>query len=119
MKKEIICISCPIGCRLIVILEDDAHVTVSGNKCPRGEVYGKEEILCPRRIVTAVVKTDSTSHPYVPVKTDKPLPREQIIPLLKELYGREAAIPIKRGDQLVIDFKGTGINVIITRTIKK
>ena len=36
---SIICITCPKGCRLSVDEENGYKVT--GNGCPRGEIYGK------------------------------------------------------------------------------
>ena len=37
MIKELICISCPMGCHLKV---DTDKLEVAGNTCKRGEVYG-------------------------------------------------------------------------------
>ena len=43
--KELICIVCPRGCHLKV---DEANgCKVTGNSCPRGEQYGKAELLNP------------------------------------------------------------------------
>ena len=40
MKREMICVSCPIGCALSVELDGDGKVlSVSGNTCKRGEKY--------------------------------------------------------------------------------
>ena len=36
MKKEFVCISCPVGCRLTVWEDEDGAVQVGGNSCPRG-----------------------------------------------------------------------------------
>ena len=55
MKREMICISCPIGCHLTAEWENEETITISGNKCNRGEIYGREEILAPKRVVTATV----------------------------------------------------------------
>ena len=35
--KEMICICCPMGCRLTVDDSDLSNVKVSGNTCQRGE----------------------------------------------------------------------------------
>ena len=39
--KEVICICCPCGCHLQVDPENDYNVT--GNACPNGAAYGREE----------------------------------------------------------------------------
>lgn len=38
---NIICIVCPKGCRLTV---DENTLAVTGNGCPRGAEYGKNEL---------------------------------------------------------------------------
>ena len=44
MEKEMICIVCPVGCHISVNTET---YEVKGNACPRGAVYGKEELTAP------------------------------------------------------------------------
>lgn len=112
-----ICISCPVGCHLIVASTRD-RITVKGNQCKRGEIYGKEEMLSPKRIVTAVVKIRKKEYCYIPVKTEKPLLKKYIKPLLKELYRLEVDLPVKCGTVLIKNFENTGINVLITRSMK-
>jgi CxxC motif-containing protein len=116
-RKELVCIACPLGCRMTVTIGSgpEEEATVTGNRCARGEAYGKEEILAPRRIVTAVVPTDSASFPCAPVRTDKPISRGLIRGLLSELYGRQVRLPVKEGQVLVEDFDGA--RVIFTRTL--
>ena len=116
MKKEIICISCPIGCHLIVEINGPDDITVSNNQCKRGEVYGREESIAPKRIVTAVVKTTSEQNPYVPVKIDKPILKEDIFMLLKKLYSLELPAPVRRGDVIIENYNNTGSRVIATRS---
>ncbi len=112
---ELVCIACPIGCRLTVTSGSAGDVEVSGNRCPRGETYGKEEVLAPRRIVTATVPTRSSLFPAAPVRTDKPLARELIPQLLQTLYARTVDLPIRQGETLVDDFHG--VRVLFTRTL--
>lgn len=112
---ELVCIACPIGCRLTVTSRSEDDVEVSGNRCPRGDTYGKEEVLAPRRIVTATVPTRSASFPCVPVRTDKPVARGLIPQLLQTLYARTADLPVRQGEALIDDFHG--VRVLITRTL--
>jgi CxxC motif-containing protein len=55
MERKLVCISCPLGCRLTVTWEDESYITVKGNRCAKGESYAQEEILAPKRVVTATV----------------------------------------------------------------
>jgi CxxC motif-containing protein len=114
-RVELVCIACPIGCRLTVASGTDGDVEVSGNRCPRGDTYGKEEVLAPRRIVTATVPTRSASFPCAPVRTDKPLARELIPQLLRTLYAQTANLPVRQGDALIDDFHG--VRGLFTRTL--
>jgi len=124
--RDLTCILCPIGCALEV---DDSggifgNLSVSGNTCPRGEVYATEEIRAPKRTVTATVRAAAykTSHEVsyvcrIPVKTASPCPREKIPALLRDIYDVKIALPVKAGDVIIADWNGEGINVIATRTI--
>ena len=113
--REMVCIACPIGCRLTVT--PGTQTIVTGNRCPKGDAYGKEEVLSPRRVVTAVVRTDSARYPYISVRTDKPLPRGLITALLEELETKLVHLPAARGAALVRDFEGSGVDVVLTRTL--
>ena len=124
-SREIVCIACPIGCRLEVRAAGRAaaptgtgdEATVTGNRCPKGEVYGREELLAPKRTVTAVVRTDSADFPCVPVRTDRPLPRERTRELLAELCRMKVRLPVAAGAALLPDWKATGVTVLVTRSL--
>jgi CxxC motif-containing protein len=115
--REMVCIACPLGCRLTVAKPEGGELRVNGNRCPKGEVYAGEEILSPKRIVTAVVRTDSAAYPYAPVRTDTPLPRALAEGLLEELYRRTVSLPVSSGAALIDDVEGTGVKVLFTRTL--
>ena len=115
-RKEMICISCPLGCRLTVA-EQESEVTVEGNACSRGETYGREEMLAPKRVVTATVGVKGFLIKRVPVKTDAPLGKEYIVGLLRELYGMEITEPVKRGECIIKNYQGTEVNVVTSRSV--
>ncbi len=116
MDKEVICLSCPNGCHITVQETPDNNYQFQGAKCERGEVYAYEEITDPRRVVTAVVQTNSEEMPYIPVKTDKAIPKRYIKTLLTELYRKKINLPAKCGQIIIQNFMDTGVNVVITRT---
>ncbi len=107
--KKLICISCPVGCRLTA--EGDA---ITGNKCPRGIVYAKAELTDPRRVVTATVSGNSEQMPRIPVRTTEALPKRMIAPLLGRLYKLNVKVPVKNGEVLLTNVENTGIDVIFT-----
>jgi CxxC motif-containing protein len=84
-------------------LQQASGLQVSGNRCPRGAAYAQEEILAPKRVVTAtcgiagmgIGLRDGTSGPAfrpvsiparVPVKSSVPCPKDQILDLLADIY---------------------------------
>ena len=116
--KELTCIVCPIGCSLEV-REDGENILVTGNKCPRGEVYAKEEMLAPKRVVTAtclVVGNTSVTR-RVPVKTSVPCPKEKISALLDDIYKTKISLPVKAGDKVISNWQGLEIDIVATRTL--
>lgn len=116
MNREITCITCPIGCRVTVTGEDADNLVIEGNRCRRGETYAREEILAPKRVVTATAPLKSERLHRISVKTDTPLGKELIPSLLSELYHTEVAPPVRVGDVVMADFRGTGVNVVATRS---
>lgn len=114
--RELVCISCPIGCRLSVSIEGES-VTVTGNQCPRGEVYGTEEMLAPRRVVTATVATGSPIIPRLPVRTTGPLPKEHIGSLLNRAYELVVPLPVRKGQVVIKDIMSTGIDLVASRDL--
>ena len=110
MEKKIICISCPIGCRLNVSWENKTtlvseDILVENNKCSRGEIYGREEILAPRRVVTATCSIKSIHMARIPVKTTGPIIKSDIAGLLEELYKFKIKAPVNTGDIIIRDFR--------------
>ena len=84
-KREIICICCPRGCHLQVDPENDYNVT--GNACPNGAAYGKEELTHPTRILTSTVRAEGGRYPRCPVKTAQAVPKEKIVQVMAALDG--------------------------------
>ncbi len=124
MSEELICITCPRGCHLTIEKDANGNIEVSGNRCPRGANYAKEECTAPKRTVTATVALKLRPvdmQGYKPrrlsVKTVSPFPKERIDELLKAIYAVEVTPPVARGAVVIKDALGTGIDVVATRTI--
>ncbi len=115
MERELVCITCPMGCRLSIERRDDGGLSVSGNKCPRGAAYAEAELLDPRRVVSATCRLSEPDRPRLPVRTTAPFPRERIPELLAAIYAASVNLPVRRGDVVLRDALGTGIDVIATK----
>ena len=119
MERKMVCISCPLGCRLTVTWEDEKDLAVNGNKCAKGESYAREEILAPKRVVTATVRAAAGADRRLPVKTTLPLLKGYIPALLNRIYKLELRPPIVRGQVLLKNIEGTGVDLVATRSIRK
>ena len=117
MKQQLICINCPRGCHLDVEVSEDGSLSVQGNNCPRGVTYATQELTAPRRVVTAVVATDSLAKPYLPVRTGQAFPKERIPELLNALYRRRVFSPVRMGDVVWANALDTGIDVVASASL--
>ncbi len=114
-KQVLICVTCPMGCRLDVLVADGQVVAVEGQGCKRGLTYAQDEITHPRRVVTTTVRVPEGRHPLLPVYTDGPFPKAQIFALLAELRQVAVSAPVQAGQVILADALGTGINVLASR----
>ena len=113
--KELICITCPRGCRLSV--DDDLNVT--GNFCPRGAAYAKAELTHPVRMVTSSVNIISEVESRLPVKTKEPIPKELIFKVMDEISSTVVKAPISIGDVVIKDVLNTGVDIVATKNIER
>ena len=116
-KKELICIGCPMGCPIAVILEDGAVVEVTGNACPRGKSYAEKEVTNPTRIVTSTVRVEGGERPLVSVKTKEDIPKDRIFACMQEINAAMAKAPIESGDVILENVADTGIPVVATKAV--
>ncbi len=111
--KEVICITCPRGCRLYI--DDENGYTVTGNACERGIGYGKNELINPVRTITSTVKLVGSRYTRCPVRTSAPIPKGDIFDIMKELDKVEVKVPVEIGDIVIENVLGTGVNIIAAR----
>ncbi len=114
--RELTCINCPLGCALTVTI-DGGDITVTGNTCPRGEVYGKKEVTDPTRTVTSTVPVSGGDIARVPVKTAGDIPKGKIFDVMDDIHKASAAAPVSIGDVIVENAAGTGVNVVAARDV--
>lgn len=110
--KKLTCIVCPRGCELSITLDDLGTVTeITGNACPRGKVYAKNECTNPQRTLTTTVKTADGG--VIPVKTSTTIPKAMIFDAMKEISVIVAPENSKIGDVLVKNFMDTDADLVI------
>lgn len=115
-KREMVCVSCPMGCAITVELDDNNEViSVTGNTCPRGDKYARQECTHPERMLTSTVKVEGGRLPIVPVKSASPIPKEMLFDAMKEVNKVTLKAPVTFGDVAVKDILGTGIDIVVTK----
>ena len=111
MTKNITCTRCPMGCTLTVT-EKRGILPVPGQGCPRGEAYGRSEYTCPVRTLTTTVLVTGGAEPLLPVRTDRPIPKEKLFDCMEIVRSLRVAAPVSAGQVLLEDLAGTGANLI-------
>ena len=114
-KRELICIGCPMGCPLTVQLEDGEILSITGQTCKRGEVYARNEVTNPTRIVTSTVRVEGGKVGRVSVKTKDSIPKGKIFQCVKALKGVTVKAPVHIGDVIVANVADTGVDIVATR----
>lgn len=111
MNKTMTCIACPRGCLLRVSGSAD-DIAVSGNCCPKGIDYGRQEVLQPLRMLTTTVRTIDTDFPRLPVRLSAEVPKEIIYECMKIINRLTIDRSVKPGDVLIEDLCSTGADLI-------
>ena len=121
MSEELICITCPLGCHLSIERGPGDTLAISGNRCPRGVSYAEEELLAPKRVVSATARIAGAvpggSIARLPVRTTGPYPKDGVSEALNAIYALSVELPVKRGQVLIKDLGGQGVDVIATRSL--
>jgi len=117
--NKIICVSCPMGCRMTIQSKDGKIISVTGNTCPKGIKYAEEEFVNPLRILPTTVKVIGGELPLVSVKTEKAIPKKLLLEAMVEIAEIEVNAPVKIGQVIKSDLLGTGVSLVATRNIKR
>lgn len=118
-EKEITCIVCPIGCKILVRTDGKHFELLDGNKCKRGIDYARNEALDPRRMLTSSVLVKNGEWPLVSVKSSQPVPKDKIFSVLKEIKRTRINAPIRSGKLIIKNVADTKIDIVATKSIKK
>lgn len=106
---DMVCVVCPIGCRLTVE-EKNGLINVYGNKCPRGDSYARQELTCPTRVLTTTVSLSDGSR--IAVRSSSPLPKDRIFEFVEIIKNTKLPSDISIGDILIENIGETGVSVV-------
>ena len=118
-KIELTCIGCPMGCPLIVTMENGAVASVTGNTCPRGREFAISEMTAPKRTICSTVRTAFPDAPVLPVRVSADIPKDRIFDVMDAIRAVTVTERIARGDVVIPDVLGLGVDVIATSSLLK
>ncbi|MFX1570063.1 MAG: DUF1667 domain-containing protein [Promethearchaeota archaeon] len=114
--KDIRCIVCPTGC-LVHVENVNGELIIEGHSCKRGEEYAREEFIAPKRILTTTMRVEDGFLPLIPVRSDKPIPKDKLDDSLKVIAKVKIKAPIKMGDILIKNILELDVNIIASRDL--
>lgn len=113
--KELVCTVCPRGCHLAV--DEDNGFAVTGNSCPRGAEYGKNEISDPTRVLTSTVRIEGALYPRCPVRTDRAVPKGMLLDIMEKLNSVTLTSPMEAGTVVLENVDGRGACIITSKRL--
>ncbi len=113
------CTTCPSGCALLVSINDQNEVEkVTGNNCPRGEIFAKKEWVNPERMLTSTVLANIDGKEYlIPVKSQSPIPKSAMKEPMKEIQEISLTQSVKMGDVIKENLAGSGVSLVVCKTV--
>ncbi|HCC47091.1 MAG TPA: hypothetical protein DEQ38_03095 [Elusimicrobia bacterium] len=119
MKRIMTCIECPQGCRLEIDADGSRVISVSGNKCKRGDKYARQEVQAPLRTLTTSVLTRGLELRMLPVRTSKPIPKGKLLEAMDAVKRLVVTSPVKAGSVVAENFLGLGADLVACRPLNK
>jgi CxxC motif-containing protein len=108
-----------MGCKFVVGLKNGNCIIEDGKKCKKGREFIINEALNPKRMLTSSIYVKNGIWPLVSVKSSKPIPKEKLNLILKEIKKKKINAPVSIGDIIINNSANTDINIIATKSVKK
>ena len=117
------CTTCPSECLLTIEVERDADGavvevrSVTGNSCPRGDMFAHQELTCPMRVLTTTVAVSSGDEALLPVRTAEAIPLALHAQAMDLIRGLAVDAPIRMGDVVLPNLLDTGTDLIASMDV--
>lgn len=117
------CTTCPSECLLTVEVERDANCTVvevrsvTGNNCPRGDTFARQELTCPMRVLTTTVAVSGGDEALLPMRTAEAIPLALHAQAMDLIRGLVVKAPIRTGDVVLPNLLDTGTDLVASMDI--
>ena len=112
MRKEIVCIVCPKGCKIRVEGTAERVSSIEGNQCSRGYAYAESEFIDPCRILTSSVRLQGARRKMLPVRSSRAISKKQLMNCMELIRKAEVKAPVELHQVIIADILGTGADMI-------
>lgn len=114
-ETELICIMCPLACHVAVTADDAGNILeVANHQCKEGKKYAISEYKFPARILTTTLLTEGASRHLLPVRSNKAIPKTQLMKVMSSLGNIRIRPPVKMGQVVVPNIAGTDVDMVST-----
>nr|WP_319490039.1 DUF1667 domain-containing protein [uncultured Caproiciproducens sp.] len=117
MLKKYICIVCPNSCEITAEVENGQILSLTDASCNRGQEYVRQELTNPVRNIASSVFLEDGVLPLASVRLSKPIPKEKIFRVMKEIKEARLKAPVKIGQVVIENVLGLDSNVIVTKNV--
>ncbi len=117
-SKTFTCIVCPNGCEVTANLTPSGEITAcTGQLCPRGAEYVRQELTDPRRNIATSVLVTGGDASITSVRLTDAIPKARIFEVITQINAQSVVAPANIGDVLIENVLGLGVDVIITKNV--
>jgi CxxC motif-containing protein len=114
---EMVCTLCPTGCIMkITITPND--ITVENNACEQGRDYAINELHIPKRHLTTTIAIGGDPSKRLPVRTSKPVPKDKIPQVMKEIQTISINTPVTLHQILIYSVADSDSNIISSAELR-
>ncbi len=118
--REYTCVVCPNGCALRVETGGGGtprFLSVTGNLCPRGASWARQEVENPLRTISTNVAVIGGTLPVASVRTLDAIPLSRIRAVRESLRNIVLRAPVRIGDLVADKPAGVPCRVVATRDV--
>ena len=117
--EELTCIICPKGCIIRVEKESTTETitAIHNAACQRGTAWVTQELLHPVRSVCSSVLVKNGTEPLAGVRTDQPVPKNDIFTVMEAIKSCCITAPVAIGETIIHNPGGISCRIIATRSV--
>jgi CxxC motif-containing protein len=98
---------------------EETGLIIGGFRCEKGAEYGKNEFCIPKRIFTSSIKISGANRRMLPIRSNRPVPKEKLMDCMKEIRKISLNAPILEKQVIIPDILHTGADIIASMTLER